>query len=62
MKAFDQTYADPEFQQQLQAARAGWMARVPRPRQPDLEVAGFTGSILSRIAAVLTGRRPPTDG
>ena len=57
MNAFDQTYADPEFQQQVAEARAGWMAQVPAPEQPDLEVAGLSGSLLSRLLALLGLRR-----
>jgi hypothetical protein len=57
MKAFDQTYADAEFEQQLAPAKDGWMATVPRPQQPDLEVAGLRRSFLARILGVLTGQR-----
>jgi hypothetical protein len=57
MKAFDQTYADPEFQRQILAAREGWMAQVPPPRQPDLEVPGLTGSFFARILSAMAGRR-----
>jgi hypothetical protein len=57
MKAFDETYADPEFQRQVAAARAGWMARVPRPQRPDLEVPGLSGSLFARLLGALTGKR-----
>jgi hypothetical protein len=57
MKAFDETYADPDFQRQLAAARDGWMTRVPRPGRPDLDVPGLKASLLARLLAALTGGR-----
>jgi hypothetical protein len=56
MKAFDQTYADQDFKQQIEQARAGWMAQVPRDRQPDLNVDGLRGSLLARLIGALIGR------
>ena len=56
MKAFDQTYADRDFQKQLDQARAGWMAQIPRPQQPDLYVEGLRGSILARVLSLFSGR------
>jgi hypothetical protein len=56
MKAFDQTYSDQEFKREIEQARAGWMAQVPRDRQPDLNVDGLSGSLLARLIGVLTGR------
>jgi hypothetical protein len=57
MKSFDETYADRDFEQQLERSRVAWMSRVPRAEQPDLEVDGLSGSVLGRIVAALTGRR-----
>jgi hypothetical protein len=57
MKSFDETYADGDFQQQLDRARTAWMTRVPRPEQPDLDVDGLHGSLFARVIAALTGRR-----
>jgi hypothetical protein len=56
MKAFDQTYADQDFKQQIEQARAGWMEQVPRDRQPDLDVDGLRGSLLARLIGALSGR------
>ena len=56
MKSFDQTYADQDFKQHIEQARAGWMAQVPRDRQPDLHVDGLRGSVLSRLVGALCGR------
>ncbi len=57
MKAFDETYADQDFKQQIAEARNGWMAQVPAPHQPDLRVEGLSGSVLARLLRALTGRR-----
>ena len=57
MKAFDETYADKDFKQQLDQARAGWMAQIPTPPQPDLRVDGLNGTLLSRVLGVFGGRR-----
>jgi hypothetical protein len=57
MKAFDATYADPNFQKQLERARAGWMTGVPRAEQPDLNVEGLRGSFLARLLGALGGQR-----
>jgi len=57
MKTFDQTYADPDFQRQVAAARNGWMTQVPQARQPDLEVPGLRGSLLARLLARLAGSK-----
>ena len=57
MKSFDDTYADRDFERELARARAGWMAEVPRPSQPDLSVAGLTDSLVARVLGLLTGRR-----
>lgn len=56
MKAFDQTYADQDFKQHIEQARAGWMAQVPHDRQPDLNVDGLRGSLLARLIGALSGR------
>ena len=56
MKTFDETYADSDFKQHLDA-RSGWMAQVPRSRQPDLHVAGLRGSLFARILSILAGQR-----
>lgn len=56
MKSFDQTYADQDFKQHIEQARAGWMAQVPHERQPDLSVEGMRGSLLARLIAALCGR------
>ena len=56
MKSFDQTYADHDFKQQIEQARAGWMVQVPRERQPDLNVEGLRGSLLARLLGALSGR------
>jgi hypothetical protein len=57
MKSFDQTYADPDFERELEQARAGWMAQVPRGDRADLHVEGLNGSWLARILGTLTRRR-----
>jgi hypothetical protein len=57
MKAFDETYADQDFQRQLDQARAGWMAGVPRAQQPDLNVEGLRGSLFARVVSALCGQR-----
>ena len=59
MKAFDQTYADQDFKQQIERARAGWMAQVPHDRQPDLNVDGLRGSLLARLFGLFSGRGQP---
>ena len=57
MKSFDQTYADHEFEKQLEHAKRDWMASIPRAVDPDLDVEGLSGSIFARLLASLTGRR-----
>lgn len=57
MKAFDETYADQDFQRQLERARAGWMDGVPRSHQPDLNVEGLRGSLFARVVSALCGQR-----
>lgn len=57
MKSFDQTYADSDFQQQLDEARYGWMTKVPRSKQPDLHVEGLRGSMLARLLGTILGPR-----
>jgi len=57
MKSFDETYADQDFKEQIAAAQSGWMAQVPHPGQPDLNVEGLRGSFLVRLFCALTGRR-----
>jgi hypothetical protein len=57
MKSFDETYADHDFTQQIAEARAGWMAQVPLPPQPDLRVEGLDGSLIARVLRRLTGGR-----
>lgn len=57
MKSFDETYADHEFQQQIAEAQLGWMKQVPQGNQPDLDVEGLSGSLLSRVLGSLTGKR-----
>ena len=56
MNAFDETYADADFQQHLDQARAGWMAQIPRS-QPDLNVEGLRGSIFARVLSAFSGKR-----
>lgn len=57
MKTFDDTYADPDFEQALAEARAGWMTEVPHAGQPDLRVEGLSDSLVGRLLGALTGRR-----
>jgi hypothetical protein len=57
MKSFDQTYADHDFKQHIEQARAGWMKQVPRERHPDLSVEGMRGTLLSRLIGLFSGRR-----
>lgn len=57
MKAFDDTYADQDFQRRLERARSGWMADLPRAQQPDLNVEGLRGSLLARLVSAVCGRR-----
>jgi hypothetical protein len=57
MKTFDETYADSDFKQHLDQAQSGWMAQVPRNRQPDLHVEGLRGSLLARVLSVFSGQR-----
>ena len=57
MKAFDETYADQDFKQQIEQARAGWMTQVPRDRQPDRDVDGLRGSLIGRLIGAFSGRR-----
>ena len=57
MKTFDDTYADQDFQHQLEQARSDWMASVPRPQQPDLNVEGLRGSLFARLVSALCGQR-----
>jgi len=57
MKKFDDTYADKDFERELAKARAGWMAEVPRAKQPDLSVEGLNNSLVGRLLGALTGRR-----
>jgi hypothetical protein len=57
MKSFDETYADRDFEQQLDRARTAWMTSVPQAEQPDLEVDGLSGSLLGRALAALASRR-----
>ncbi len=56
MKSFDQTYADQDFKQYIEQARAGWMTQVPRERHPDLNVEGLRGSLLARLIGAFCGR------
>ena len=56
MNSFDQTYADQDFKQHIEQARAGWMKQVPRERQPDLNVEGLHGSLFARLIGALFGR------
>jgi hypothetical protein len=56
MKAFDQTYADQDFKQQIEHARVGWMTQVPHDRQPDLDVDGLRGSLLARLLGAFSGQ------
>lgn len=53
MKTFDQTYADQDFKEHIDQARAGWMQQVPRDRQPDLNVEGLRGSLLARLISAI---------
>jgi hypothetical protein len=53
MKAFDETYADADFERAIAEARRGWMADVPRETQPDLGVDGMRASILARVLGAL---------
>ena len=57
MKTFDETYADADFKQQLDQARSGWMAQIPQPRQPDLDVEGLSGSFFARLLGAISGGR-----
>jgi hypothetical protein len=57
MKAFDETYADQDFQHAIAEARRGWMADVPRAAQPDLRVEGLNGTLIARVLGLLVGRR-----
>jgi hypothetical protein len=56
MQSFDDTYADRDFQREIAEARAGWMAEVPRPSQPDLSVEGLGNTLVARVLGALTGR------
>lgn len=56
MPTFDQTYTDSDFERGLRQADTEWMAAHAR-REPDLEVRGLSGSFLSRLLALLTGKR-----
>ena len=55
MKSFDQTYADQDFKQHIEQARAGWMTQVPGEQQPDLNVEGLRGSLLARLIGAFCG-------
>jgi len=57
MATFDQTYTDSDFERGLKQADSEWMAAHAR-REPDLVVHGLSGSLLSRLLALFTGRRP----
>lgn len=54
MRAFDDTYADLDFQQQIADARDGWMDQVPKPDHPDLHVEGMNGSFVARLFRIIT--------
>jgi hypothetical protein len=56
MNRFDETYADADFQQQLADAHRGWMAQVPKPEHPDLDVDGLSGSLLKRLLRAIKDR------
>lgn len=56
MTIFDDTYTDAEFQKQMSQANSDWMAKVARS-EPDLEVDGLHGSLLSRVLSIFTGKR-----
>ena len=57
MKAFDETYADQDFERVLAEARTGWMSDVPRAAQPDLAVEGLSGTLIGRLFGLFS-RRP----
>lgn len=57
MKAFDETYADQDFERALTEARQGWMSEVPRASQPDLGVEGLSGTLIGRLVGLFAGRR-----
>jgi hypothetical protein len=54
MKALDETYADQDFQREMEAARSGWMAQVPRAQEPDLNVQGLSVTLIARLLRALT--------
>ena len=55
MSRFDETLTDQEFARQLDQARAGWLANVPR-EEADLTVDGLRGSFLSRLIGLFRPR------
>jgi hypothetical protein len=51
---FDETYTDKEFEHAFNAANADLFASAG-VRDPDLDVPGLGGSIVSRLLALLSG-------
>jgi hypothetical protein len=52
----DDTYTDLEFKKRIAEANRNWMGQFAR-REPDLAVAGFTSSLLSRILRLFSPNR-----
>jgi len=55
MSRFDETLTDQEFARQLDQARAGWLAKLPR-EESDLTVDGLRGSFFSRLLGLFRPR------
>lgn len=55
--ALDDTYTDLEFKQRIAEANRNWMGQFAR-REPDLAVAGFTSSLLSRVLRLFASNKP----
>jgi hypothetical protein len=51
----DDTYTDLEFKRRLAEANRDWISQATT-REPDLDVDGFTSSIISRLLRLLTPR------
>lgn len=54
MPAFDMTYTDADFQQEIRRADTEWMAQHARP-EPDLDVDGLKPGPLSWLLGLFGG-------
>jgi hypothetical protein len=53
----DDTYTDLEFKQRIAKANRDWMSKFAR-REPDLDVNGFTSSLLARVLRLFSSSKP----